>query len=49
MILAECAGTVFVLAEMPPLLVVQLAWDSTCGETEPAGEAAAGQVTAPIG
>ena len=50
MLEAECAGTVFVLAEMPPQLVVQIAWDSTCEETEPASEAtAAGEVTAPIG
>jgi hypothetical protein len=27
---AECAGTVLVLARMPPLLVVRLVWDSTC-------------------
>ena len=39
MLEAECAGTVFVLTQVPPLLVVRLAWDSTCEETEPIEEA----------
>ena len=49
MLEAECAGTVFVLAQMPPMLVVQLAWDSQCDETAPAGEAADDEAPAPVG
>jgi hypothetical protein len=35
---AECAGTVFVLAEMPPQLIVSLVWDSTCEGTVPTAD-----------